>query len=213
MDPEPGVLLLPAGPVSCRETRLSAVLVVASLCLRALLYSIGYGPGYHYNFWAYAFFPNELALFLLGTLSYKLYTRMKGSTILNKTTTAAASALVLALTLGFPLLPRTNTIPFFFNDAQLVYYTAVVLCLPFLFALTKDSTTDRVIGELSYPVYLSHLMIIPFFGVLYRPGQPVTTVAAVVFATLMVSLLAIFVVQVPVDRYRGRRLANSKAVP
>jgi peptidoglycan/LPS O-acetylase OafA/YrhL len=33
------------------------------------------------------------------------------------------------------------------------------ISLPFIFYLTKDSKIDRYIGELSYPIYISHIFV------------------------------------------------------
>jgi len=197
-------------PFVIRKTGVTILLVIASLLLRAFLYSIGHGPRFYYDFWVYGFFPNELALFLLGTLSYRIYTHLKDSPLLDSKVSVVAYALVLCLTLFYPWLPQKNTLPNFFNDAQLIYYTAVILGLPFIFKLTKTSRIDRMLGELSYPIYLCHLMIIPFFGPLYLPGKSLFEIISIILTTTLVSLCAILVIQKPVDKYRESRLQLSK---
>lgn len=55
------------------------------------------------------------------------------------------------------------------SDARLYpLYLGIACALPFLFTMTRNSAYDRKIGDLSYPVYLSHILV---FDVAHRLGQ------------------------------------------
>jgi peptidoglycan/LPS O-acetylase OafA/YrhL len=41
---------------------------------------------------------------------------------------------------------------------------AFALSIPFVFAITKTSQIDRFLGDLSYPIYVSHLLVIGAFA-------------------------------------------------
>ena len=41
----------------------------------------------------------------------------------------------------------------------LVFFPLFAAALPWLFRLTKENRVDRFIGELSYPLYLTHLLV------------------------------------------------------
>jgi peptidoglycan/LPS O-acetylase OafA/YrhL len=42
----------------------------------------------------------------------------------------------------------------------LLYLAIVFISIPFLFNYTKSFKRDKFIGELSYPIYLTHLIVI-----------------------------------------------------
>lgn len=75
--------------------------------------------------------------------------------------------------------------------------------MPAIFSLSKNSAVDRWIGDLSYPLYLVHVLVLVVMHVknIPAPGSVFLPVALVVSALLLV------VVDHPVERYRQRRLA------
>ena len=79
----------------------------------------------------------------------------------------------------------------------------VAFLVPAIFSLSKNSAVDRWIGDLSYPLYLVHVLVLTVMHVkkIPAPGSMFLPVALVVSALLLV------VVDHPVERYRQRRLA------
>ncbi len=88
-------------------------------------------------------------------------------------------------------------------------YALFALCVPFAFHLTKDSTLDAKIGELSYPVYLFHFGISMamrnYAGVNGAWGE------YTLLATLVFSYLYVQVVDKRIQRVR-RRIADRQRV-
>ncbi len=80
-----------------------------------------------------------------------------------------------------------------------IMLAAFALGLPSLFALSRDWSTDRQVGELAYPLYLTHFLF-AWPSTLYGPYAVVVCLAL----SLVLSLLLVFFVQRPVDRYRAR---------
>lgn len=130
-------------------------LFILSVLLRVLLSYYGFKK----DPWSFRFFPTELAFFLMGIIAYHSYKKLSQIDI---------KAVYLKIILGFVL-----AMTFFYGYVQLPskgYLYLVVFCmgLPFIFRLTKKQKMDRYIGELSYPIYISHLfvlMIMTYFKV------------------------------------------------
>lgn len=100
--------------------------------------------------WDYRFFPFELPYFLLGMLAYRFYAFAKPGAGLG----IAVSVGLIAVT----TLVEQNT--WYFHN---LYLACVTIAVPFIFAMTKDSKADAVVGELSYPIYITHMIFVSFF--------------------------------------------------
>ncbi|MFZ4778599.1 MAG: acyltransferase family protein [Terrimicrobiaceae bacterium] len=117
--------------------------------------------------WNYRFFPFELALFLAGMLAQKLYSEYCNSVpTIRKTGVIFLIFLAAAVVSGGFLLNRVacyfalhTGIP----NAGFFSVLAIAPCLPVLFHLTRNSRMDRWLGELSYPIYLNHLILVLAF--------------------------------------------------
>src|SRR5262249_59542208 len=90
------------------------------------------------------------------------------------------------------------------------FYILVVLALPALFDVSRRVGLDRWLGELSYPIYLSHLAVLGC-------GQVVATVflgplenrnwftLAMLTAVLLVSIAFVQLLDAPFEQWRQRR--------
>lgn len=175
-------------------------LTLGSLLLRAYIY---YGLRWHFDPWTYRFFPTELAFFLFGTLAFRLYEWLKQQP-LSRAVTWGGTGLVIGLTLLYPLLPTP------LGDEELKiwsHYSLILLGLPFVFLATENSKLDRWVGELSYPVYLVHFLVITWLRLI--PGVANLGLSEGTLA-LLLSLLAAWLLNVgianPVERIRQARV-------
>ena len=130
-----------------KKIKIIVFLLFLSLMLRYVLiqYNLKGDP------WSYRFFPTELAFFLLGILSYHIYIilrKIELKTLYFK----IVWIIILGFTLfyGFLSIPRMNY----------VYISVFFIGLPFIFILTKNWKNDKYIGELSYPIYISHVFVL-----------------------------------------------------
>ena len=177
----------------------------SSLLVRLLLYKLGC---YH-DPWNYRFFPSELVFFVMGALAYRAYRWLS-----LRTVSTNLLRLVFGLIVGFTVLYQF--VPGVLGR-QIAYYVCLAGALPFVFSYTKDSRWLNKLGELSYPVYITHvlvLMVAPAtLAKLHLPQASQT--AWVVVASILVSLVLIRYVIEPVERIRQRRaraaLGNSSA--
>lgn len=123
-------------------------LILLSIGLRLLLY---FGLNLTNDPWTYRFFPTELVFFLLGIVSYHLYKRLQKKDI----KTIYLKIIWLGI-LGFTILFSILKLP----AKEYLYLIAFFIALPFVFILTKNWKNDSYIGELSYPIYISHMLVL-----------------------------------------------------
>lgn len=188
-------------PFIIRKLNLTIILILLSTILRIYLYH----SGYNFGFWQYGFFPTEISMFLLGTLSYRLYVLLKNNKFLNKINALLISSVIFMLTFCYQLLPQQNSLPYFFNNAQLILYPATILGLPFLFHISKQSKIDNYIGEYSYPIYLCHMIIIPFFGRPYIADKSTLDIILIIIFSIALSFVGITFIQNRIEKYRQNR--------
>lgn len=89
--------------------------------------------------------------------------------------------------------------------ASLSFLGAVVIGVPRLFELTRNTAWDKYLGELSYPLYICHFM----FGWLLLPDT-VSGVYAALFLSLAASVLLYHAVDRPIDRWRQDRFEKTR---
>jgi peptidoglycan/LPS O-acetylase OafA/YrhL len=107
--------------------------------------------------WQYEFFPAVLLFFLIGMASHQLYVAV------------SAARFSYDKNLGWFMLPCILSYAYFFHDDIVLdltnnkevwgLYLLVCLAMPLLFNASKVSHIDRFVGDLSYPIYASHFLI------------------------------------------------------
>lgn len=145
-----------------------------------------------YNLWQGRLFPTALFLFVLGMLAQRA---LPLATRLPKAAGWIAALGLLALIVCLPMLGLDNA------TSRWVMYGAITALIPFIFNAFKDNAFDRWIGDLSYPMYLCHLVIVALV-LIYEP--PLAAWVAI-GGTLLASALLLVLVDRPVDRWRQRR--------
>jgi peptidoglycan/LPS O-acetylase OafA/YrhL len=138
----------------------------------------------------YHFFPSTLVYFASGAIMYQVYARKP---MISTRGYAAVGTTVLAMAcLPLVVFP--------------VLLMAFALAVPFLFDTFRNSRVDRFIGELSYPVYLLHQVVIYF---LEERGIAGHTLIFLTFGiTLALAVTLYLLVERPIDKFRHARLAS-----
>lgn len=171
-----------------------AWIIVGSIVIRlGLIYWFGWSD----DPWNYRFFPSELAIFLCGSLSYRIYRLVQNGEMTLMAWglwgatgfAAGVSLLVNQYQGGGASLPGTG------------FVVSVLLALPFLFKVSLNWKFDRLIGELSYPVYLTHMMVIWMFALLETP-EGIGRSAGILATTLLISIAIYRGVDKNVDAFR-----------
>jgi peptidoglycan/LPS O-acetylase OafA/YrhL len=182
-----------------------------SVVLRIGLESIGL----HKDPWTYRFFPTALACFLLGAIAYRLTSAPRAWRPSSRFGLAGLTAAVVLVAFNGRVASLLDLgIPHATGIAQASAMAAVVVFMPAIFELTKNSRIDVFFGDISYPLYLVHYMVILTLGIysqvfggflhtLVRVGTPYTALIAIAL-----SLIIVWLVERPVDRRRQRRVAE-----
>lgn len=173
----------------CR-TLVVIALLAASLALRGVLIANGLSA----DPWSYRFFPTELALFLLGGMAYrgsKLWT-------VEQRQQKWATAIVIAMLVLYPAIKVPETVK---NVIVVLVFAAFI---PPIFDFSKSNRLDGFVGNLSYPLYISHWLVIMvakrFFGAVDTFPLAAMTLAVSVAFALALSLA----VDTPVQHVRAR---------
>ena len=92
---------------------------------------------------------------------------------------------------------------------QLRLHRTVVLSLPILFDWTKNSRFQKWVGDLSYPVYICHILV--KWGLLGLMGVSKTRVTSppgwlLLLGAIALAALLLWLVDYPIDRWRQRRV-------
>lgn len=132
-------------PFVLRRLWLTVALAIGSMALSLLSYRVGLSAGA----FSYRFFPFELALFLVGALSERLWlphAKRFGGAV------RWSPALVVPIFCLYPHVPGPN------EAKTLVYLGGFAATLPFLALFNRERRWDEWIGNLSYPLYIGHYL-------------------------------------------------------
>jgi peptidoglycan/LPS O-acetylase OafA/YrhL len=161
----PGLLVIPAwtlgvelsfyaiAPFILPRRKVIYILLTASVLLRGYLALIGVGLK---DPWTYRFFPNELALFLLGALAHQIllpaYLKHMGKA--ERWLPGAATAFMVVMSVEYFEIPGLESVK------RIFLFAAFIALLPFTFLFSQRNRIDRWIGDLSYPVYIVQMLAI-----------------------------------------------------
>jgi len=173
-----------------RSTSLILLVIFASFALKHLVLPfLGIAP----DGFGYRFFPFEVIYFCFGGLAFKLYKHYCTKPLSQK------QHYGIALLLAIPFLSFSWDIP------DWVRYAAIALCIPSLFMATKANRIDRLIGELSYPVYISHILIFYALAQYTKIGNELPGV--------VITLLLSAAIHAGVERFADARRKTLFAAP
>lgn len=173
------------------------ILLASSLCLRAWLAVV---CGLSHDPWTYRFFPSELAVFLLGSLAFRIYASSDQRT--RSALPGQAAMAVMASIIGaFPLL--TSAAASWRELLPWTVYGLFFLLLPAIFRATRESRLDSAIGELSYPLYICHMLVIWVLrSVLVPLGLGAWLGEFAVLGSVALAALLTRVIVLPMERVR-----------
>jgi len=187
-----------------RKLRVILLIIAGSFLLRGYIY---FNLGMHYDPWTYRFFPNELALFLFGTISYHIYNYIYKNPI-NMIFNKIIVFIYFSILIFYKYLPNFE---YSIDVKSVLFYILTALCIPSIFLLTKNSKLDNRIGDLSYPIYIVHMLIINITSLLIiKFDFQIHRGTIVVIFTLLISYLLVKYVSDPVEKIRQSRVKISK---
>jgi len=168
------------------------LLIILSLILRLIL---SYN-GLNHDPWSYRFFPTELVFFLFGVLAYKIYVYFRAIEV-KKYYLYAAFISILTCILFFNFLTL--------HYKYLIFLVLFFSCLPFIFILSKKWKYDMYIGELSYPIYISHMLVLYCIHIFKIPLFYGLGLSLTLFTVVFSIVLNEFVAK-KIERIRQKRI-------
>jgi peptidoglycan/LPS O-acetylase OafA/YrhL len=179
---------------------------IVFICL--ILFSLGLRL-YLYNFlnlkqdpWSYRFFPTELVFFILGALAYRIYRKIRVKQNIKKPFLLTCWLVLIC----FIFLFTQSS----FEYKGPVFLFVFFLILPLVFQLTKNWKLDSYIGELSYPMYISHILVLSVLNVINIPFFGKGSMIAGIIATVLFSVLLNELIAKRIEKIRQGRLTKAK---
>jgi peptidoglycan/LPS O-acetylase OafA/YrhL len=172
------------------------LLLILSLSIRVAFYQFGLQS----HPWDYMFFPTQLMFFMGGCLSYHLYKFIKkvNKPHLNK----YLYALLFSVIMFYSYLFNNSFL------SQAILFIALIVLIPSSFLVTKNSKADRYLGNLSYPVYISQMLVISATRAHAFP-KPLGFGGTTLLLVLIISIILEYCVSRPIENYRQRRISDN----
>jgi len=185
-----------------RRWWLQLLILLLSLFYRYYVYTEKF---WAWDPWSYRFFPFEIALFMAGSLAYQVYTVIRTKDI-SRWLMYAAWLVIPVLIFYYPYATWIHE-----WDRRWLFYICVFLCIPFVFQLTKNMKWDRWIGELSFPIYIGHhlvMMIIKRYFWTHTEHMYWFGICTVAGSVIFAVFLWKFVID-PIEKIRQKRVLQT----
>ena len=148
--------------------------------------------------WQYEFFPGVFVFFLMGCLAHRLLPAVRAWRL-----PPALGFFALPLLIAYGAWTPKGPDVFTNSPEAFGFYLLTMIALPFLFEASKNASWDRLIGDLSYPLYAVHYLI--GFLMVGPPGSgSIAENRRVLVVVLLASVALLFLVDRPVDRLRNQ---------
>ena len=187
-------------PFVFRRMKLLMVLIFASISLRVVLY----GMGLHHEPWTNRFFPTELVFFLLGVFICRT------SEFIRLFVSHRYISIYFICFLLFFFFYQYIPYMFLLVDIkQFLFFLLLIGGLPGFFLFSQKNRLDYLFGELSYPMYLSHIFVFSFVT-FFNTSQPQLHGIETAVITSIISFFLYFFIDRPIDTYRQWRVLQAK---
>lgn len=204
----PELLFYLIAPLLLRGKGLARLGVIAGILL--LWYIFFHFQLLNFNTTGYIF-VTSLQFFILGYLSFILYEKLPIEKI-----PPMVLVVICLLFYIFAILYFRIPLPHFqykwMNISEYIYYLTIVAALPFLFQLSNLMRFDAFVAQLSYPLYISHILTneVLAFTHIVKPGTQAFIFVGLILA-IAFSLAVTYLLEKPIDRYRQKRLEIAKS--
>lgn len=177
----------------------SVALVLMTFAIRLALYHLGFD---RYPL-RVLFFPLSLGFFLLGHLAYLILARIErthwfaSSTVKYLVGLLSLGAIMgsgFLLDVGGGIDPDTLNL--------WAFYLIIMLLIPTTFIGLRHSRADRLLGDLSFPLYISHTLVLTFVAHYVIGSQQAQRIIALSLAILF-SVLLTLAIEMPIERARA----------
>ena len=172
------------------KTLLASILV---LLIFKILFISMVSNEYH---WEYRFLPFELILFLLGAYTYHIHKNYLFKNIqINK--------FIFALSVFVVLFLEAFSDYFFLKWG---IFFCFAFAIPRVFDLSRKNRLDKVLGDLSFPIYISHILVIMISNEFVFEEEYIR-IGFIVVSVLLLSLLLNKLTS-PIEKFRSKRIIH-----
>ena len=184
------IFLLIAPIILRKKIKYILGLIAISLIIRIYMYS---GLKLNHDPWNLKFFPIELLPFLLGNISYRIYSFIKD----NQTSKKYAQYVGLTF---FSLIFLYNYIPLSSNYKMYPYYLFATIAIAYMSLITKK---DDIIAEFSFPIYIIHTFVFAFIKAYLTKSEyaHVGSLLTIIISILLSYVLIKLIIN-PFEKYR-----------
>ena len=192
------------------KSKLRVLWIIALLVLSIIIKSSVIFNELLFSPWNYRLFFSELYLFLYGVIAYYIYIKIRSNEILikySKVIYFLSVNLIVFLFLHTQSYINLNIVSISDVRFKEALYLVILVLVPILFLVFKNNKFDRIVGELSYPIYLVHLAVplgLEYFSI------NVANKAYLLWTIVTVAIILNYVVQNPIEGYRQQRVQNVK---
>lgn len=175
-------------------------LLLFSLLLRVYFVSIGLGTQDPFS---YRFFPLELGLFLCGVFAHQVVRPFyKRFSLLD-------NAMIIKITNFFILgvIFIFHSIPIYSSIKSIIMVSIFVISLPMLAKFQRENSLDSWIGNLSYPIYICHWLVIDIMKLFFDRKDYIQKNLYFLSVVVFTIIFAIFIekfINTKVDEVRER---------
>ncbi|MBN8969674.1 MAG: acyltransferase [Rhizobiales bacterium] len=179
--------------------------LITLIAITTIARIVTYLAGLNSDPWTYRFFPFEIALFLCGMLAQRFHARTDWQSFPREKLSRIGWICLAVFCLSGPFRASRTAI--------FLLAMAWTFAIPYIFELTRRSRIDRIIGELSYPVYLVHVPLLYLVMPHLKQAFPVLGIIPDYFVLAALSLATAFaiwwLIDRPIDHLRHRMLVAS----
>ncbi len=162
-----------------------ALFAVSAIIRAAFVVNFGFS-----NTWTYHFIPSTFLFFLMGSIAYRA---SFGLNVLNRPLVGIGLLLAALFSLNCPANAYWDTWRFW------VAITLFALSLPGIFAASKTNGLLNFAGDLSFPVYLTHIIVLKLGDQWYRDARlsPEARCLLFMLCVIAVATLALLIIERP----------------
>lgn len=175
--------------------------VLSVLGLFLLLRLSMYWSGSELVPWRYFYFPSVFVFFIMGAVSYRIYSFSKNWKY---------SSNLGLISLIFLIYYMADSRYWVYSDldqlGSWVFFLLIFLLTPFVFCFSKNIRADNFLGQLSYPVYIGHMFVIAVVSKVDLVGVDKGFVAF--SGTLVFAVFVYLAIDKPIDNKYRKRILN-----
>lgn len=154
-----------------------------------------------YNLNSYFFFPCQFGLFLVGMLGYRLKDLHQRFDVFGKVNYSIMYWVFIISLVWVSNLSTSN-----FALKWVLYGLIAFIIFP-IFENSRYSKSGRILGELSYPIYITQGLVITLCAA--AVGRNHLSGEFIIVVTTALSVILYCLVEMPIDRWRQRFVASS----